>query len=321
MHVTFNVTRNATGNGKSTLQTYEVEAPERATVLDGLLTIRHEQDGSLGFRSSCEWGICGGCAMRINKKGRLACMLPVESIAKNNTISVEPIRCAPVAQDVRLDMERFHWRKHKQVEPWLQPAAQAPGGEQIIKDADLEQTRLAMRCHNCGLCDEGCTVIVVDEEFLGPAAITKAYRFTSDPRDAHHLRRLRNISEPGGIWDCTHCFEANGHCPQNIEPTDRIFDLRDRAIAIGIKSGTLNPKVARHYDSFVNSLKKSGWLDEGRLAIETEGYGNVKGLLNLLPTAMKAMKRGKAPMPFMHPKRPGAEHITKIIKKVEGDRS
>lgn len=319
MQVTFNVSRSAAaGNGAAgaAASTYEVELAETATVLDGLLKIRAEQDGSLAFRSSCDRGLCGGCAMRINKKGRLACVLPVRSITKNNVVNVEPLRCAPVAQDVRLDMEIFHWRKMKKVQPWLSPR-QAPPREYVLRDEDLEETRAAMRCNNCGLCDEGCTVIVVDSEFLGPAALTKGFRFTSDPRDGERLQRLRQLSEPGGVWDCTHCFEANGHCPQNIAPTDRIFQMRDAAILNGIKSGINNPKVARHYDSFAKSVRQSGWLDETRLAIESEGYGNVKGLLGLLPTALKAMKRGKAPLPYLHPKRPGAEHITRIFEKAE----
>ena len=111
-----------------------------------------------------------------------------------------------------------------------------------------------MSCVMCGLCDEGCTVVAVDSEFVGPAALSKAYRMIFDPRDNRRSERLKAISEPRGVWDCAHCFEANGHCPLGIEPTSRIFGIRDEAIRQGVRSGVGNPKVRRHYDSFVKSV-------------------------------------------------------------------
>jgi heterodisulfide reductase subunit C len=123
------------------------------------------------------------------------------------------------------------------------------------------------------------------------------------------------------VWDCAHCFEANGHCPIGIEPTDRIFDIRDEALHLGVRSGKHNPKVRRHYDSFINSVKKSGWLDEGRLAIESEGLLNLPGLLKLLPTALRAIAKNKAPIPYVHHRRPGAQAIRHIVEKAEEKRS
>jgi len=89
--------------------------------------------------------------------------------------------------------------------------------------------------------------------------------------------------------------------------------LRDRAF----NSGITHEAVARHHESFAASVKESGWLDEGRLAVESEGLTNVKGLMKLLPTAAKALARGKAPIPYMHSKRPDADKIKKIFEKAE----
>ena len=61
-------------------------------------------------------------------------------------------------------------------------------------------------------------------------------------------------------------------------------------------------------------------MDEGRLAVESEGLTNVSGLMKLLPTAAKAMVRGKAPIPYMHSKRPGAEQIKRIFEKGEAEK-
>jgi succinate dehydrogenase / fumarate reductase iron-sulfur subunit len=42
-------------------------------VLNLLMKIKGEQDGTLTFRRSCAHGICGSDAMRINGVNRLAC--------------------------------------------------------------------------------------------------------------------------------------------------------------------------------------------------------------------------------------------------------
>jgi hypothetical protein len=91
------------------------------------------------------------------------------------------------------------------------------------------------------------------------------------------------------------------------------MDLRDKAFQLGIQ----NPRAARHHYSFSDSIKKSGVLDEGKLAVESEGLTNIRGLLRLLPIAARALRRGKAPIPYMHHKSPGAAQIRRIIEKAE----
>ena len=316
MQATFKVSRyDPEAGGKPTLQPYTLELPEDATVLDGLFKIREELDGSLAFRASCNRGFCGECTLRISRGGRLACMTRVATArTKDGEVTVEPIRYVRVLKDLVCDMDRSLWQKIKAVEPWLQPAARPPEREYIVADAQLRPVRNAMKCYHCGLCDEGCSVIPFDNTFLGPAALTKAYRFLADPRDGARAHRLRGLGEPRGMWDCVHCYEADEHCPRGIDPTHRILDLREMAIGMGIKSGATNPQVARHYESFAASVKKSGWLDEGRLALETWGVGRIFGLL---PVAWRAFQRGKLPIPYRHPKRAGAERIGRIFEKVE----
>ena len=320
METTFKVYRFDPENGrKPDFAMYTVDLPDSATVIDGLRHIRDELDPSLAFRASCDRGSCGDCALRINKKGKLGCTLKIAKTVKDGVVKVEPIRNIPVLKDLVYDMETFLWQKVKSVQPWITPREPEPDGEYVVAEEKLSEVRKAMSCVMCGLCDEGCVVIKIDKAFVGPAALTKAYRAVFDPRDGEHQHneRLRQVSGSGGVWDCTHCFEANGHCPLGLEPTTRLFEVRDEAIRRGIRSGTDNPKVQRHYDSFLNSVKRSGWLDEGRLAIESEGLSNIAGLAKLLPTVVRALPKGKAPLPYLHPKRPGTQAIRRIIEKAE----
>lgn len=311
--MTFDVYRKEPEAGAKPYRSeYAVELPETASVIDGLLKIRDEQDPGLAFRASCLRGYCGECTMKVGSRNTLACTAKVSVFGASGPIALNPVRIVPMIKDLVYDYDAFMWNKIKAVKPWLEPQTLSDG-EALMPDSALAGVRKAMTCHYCGLCDEGCTALPIDFDFLGPAALTKASRFVFDPRAEDVRERLRILEGAKGIWDCVHCFEADEHCPRGIEPTQRIVALRDRAF----KEGITNEKVARHHKSFAASVKESGWVDEGRLAVESEGLTNVAGLMRLLPTAAKALVRGKAPMPYVHPKRPGAERIKRIFEKGE----
>jgi len=255
--------------------------------------------------------------VRVNGSSRLTCTAKVSAYTqKGPEISLDPLRNVPVIKDLVFDWDAFMWNKIRATKPWLDASETAADGESIIPDAPLKDLRKVMSCYNCGMCDEGCSVLPVDFNFLGPAALTKAYRFVFDPKEKDHKERMKVLEGPKGVWDCVHCYEADEHCPRGIEPTKRIIAIRDEAFRAGIT----NEKVARHHQSFAASVKESGWLDEGRLAVESEGLTNISGLMKLLPTAAKAMVRGKAPIPYMHSKRPGAEQIKRIFEKGEAEK-
>ncbi|MBM3925661.1 MAG: hypothetical protein FJ320_06680 [SAR202 cluster bacterium] len=321
MEVKIKVKRSSpSSNGKAAWQVYTVDIEKDATVLDALARIREEMDPTLAFGGGCRTGMCGGCTMAINGDGRIACRYTVGKGLKGadeegeDAISLAPIKMTTAVRDLRYDEELFHWSKLRAVEPWIEPKAAPAEGEHIMSATEAGALQEAMACTNCGLCDQGCVVIAVDKTYLGPAALAHGYRTVFDPRDSRTKERLEKLSLKKGIWDCAHCFEATEHCPRGVRPTHYIFDMHDKAMEH--KAG---PSYVRgHYGSFARSVKAHGWLDEGRLALETEGLTNVRGLLKLLPFALKAGAKGKRPMPYvLHPKRPGAEHIRRIFEKVE----
>ena len=317
MEVTFRVNRyDPAANGKGAPQGYTLDIEEEATVLDALMRIREEQDSTLAFRGTCRSGFCGDCTMRISRKNRIACCTTVAEAQKDNEITIEPIRLIDVAKDMMFDVETMVYSKYRAVEPWIETGESHSDQEHIMSNEAIRDLRKVMSCTMCWLCDEGCTTMVVDKNFVGPAALTKAYRVVADPRDTRTTERLHKLSETNGMWDCCHCYEATEHCPKGIDPTERIFALRNRAIKVGAGSST----VKNHYRSFAASVKAHGWLDEARLAIETEGgIINIRRQLKQLPLALKALRRGKLPKPYwLHKKRLGHDKVKRIFEKWEG---
>ena len=58
-----------------------MELGERNSVLDAILKIQDEVDGSVGIRCSCQQAICGSCGVRMNGKPGLACNTHLEDAA------------------------------------------------------------------------------------------------------------------------------------------------------------------------------------------------------------------------------------------------
>ena len=311
--VTLKVRRQEPGAKPGDLKDYKVEVPDNATVMEALLKARDEQDPSLAMRGNCMSGLCGDCMLKVNGGYQLACAVPVSRAARNGEIRVEPMPMAKVSKDLVMDMDDFLWDKMKAVGLGITPPTGILKEEQAIAPKVIDDLQNVMSCHGCGVCHDVCVVIVVDKTYMGPAALTKAYRAIKDPRDKETTKRLDMIDVPKGAWDCAHCYESSADCPRGIDPTNRILHVRDMIIKKGVKF----PGAAKHHHSMQNSIKHSGSVDEGRLTIESIGYTNIPGIIAFLPTALTAIRRNKAPLPFFHPKRPGAEHIRRIIEKAE----
>ena len=297
-------------------QEYELEMEDSSTVLDGLIKLREEVDGTLALRCSCRSAICGSCAMRINGRAALACNTKMLDATPGDggTIVIEPMGNMSVIKDLVVEFD-IHWDKVKAVEPWLRSQGPTPEHEYIVPNEDMLHQAGVMACIMCGACVSDCTSLEVDPNFLGPAALAKAYRFVADPRDDADVSRLGSLNEYGGIWDCTRCMQCVEVCPKGVDPMGRIMALRDRAI----RAGYTKTYGARHAQAFAELVEHSGRLDELRLPVKTFGLFNVKEILKLVPAGIRMQLQGKMP-PIFHKSIPGVERVRRIFEKVEGKR-
>ena len=304
-------------------QQYQLDMPESATVLDALIEVREFHDGTLSLRCSCRSAICGSCTMRINGHARLACKIQARSLAaEGDEIVVEPAGNLPVVKDLVVDMAPF-WDKIRAVKPWLQPAGPPPEREYLVPNETMSALGEVMNCIMCGACVADCTVLEVDKTFLGPAALAKAWRFAGDPRDADPAR-LRELSEPSGVWDCTRCNVCVEVCPKDVKPMDQILKLRAEAVHAGVT----NNAGSRHTLAFVKLVggepdivdklafgtRATGRLDEFRLPVYAHGRFNLIGQLSDLPVGLRMLRAGKMPNPF-HKPIGGIKHVRRLFKR------
>src|SRR5688572_6637770 len=291
---------------------FTIELDGKRSVLDGILQAKDRQDGSIGIRCSCRAAICGSCGVRINGKPALACHTHLDEAARTGfglgwsdddegqskpaVIQVEPMGNMPVIKDLIVDMDAVHWKKIQRVTPWLLPEGEAPEREYVVPMESMVDVTQTMACIQCGACVSDCLSMEVDPEFIGPAALAKAYRFVGDPRDGQQYERLKDLSEdPHGIYDCTHCFNCIEACPKGVAPMSQIMRLRRIATA---DHGIVDDNNGyRHEHAFVDNIERNGLLHEADLL--PDSYGGkfnpraVPALMGTLPTIVKALQRRK----------------------------
>src|SRR6476646_3338550 len=333
---------------------FKVELEESLSVLDGILQAKDRDDGSLAVRCSCRAAICGSCGVKVNGRSTLACKtkiqdahdeanreaeiahgtsrhLPGEAASPRgeiNPIVVEPMGNMDVIKDLVTDMEQGHWSKIRRVTPWLLPAGDPPEREYVVDPEAMIDVTQTVGCIQCGACVSSCLSMEADPEFIGPAALAKAYRFVGDPRDAQTKERLYDLAQdPHGIYDCTHCFSCIDACPKDVAPMDQIMRLRRRA-GDGYDIDDDN-NGHRHELAFTKIIERKGTLDESLLLQESYAQGikgkliptpeAIKGLVGSLPTAVRGIRTGKMRslsklIPGVHPKLPGDSQ--KYVKNI-----
>jgi succinate dehydrogenase / fumarate reductase iron-sulfur subunit len=225
--ITFKISRfDPAREDKGAYQTYSLDVPEGMTVLEALLRLQAEQDGTLAFRYACRGAVCGSCAMVINGHVDLACRVQVRGLGAE-TITLEPLPNLPVLKDLVVDMEPF-FEKNLAVQPWLQPAGPDPEKERLVDPKQWAEAEPYTNCILCASCYGVCPAAERDPAYLGPAALAKHYRFLADVRDAADEARLALVDGEQGVEGCDMVWSCVEICPKGVPPTQGIGKSRAR---------------------------------------------------------------------------------------------
>ena len=201
------------------IQRYEIPVRDGMTVLDALIYAKDWLDHGLAVRFSCRMASCGSCGMKVNGRPRLACESQISSLG--DTVTVEPMDNFPVVRDLVVDLDGF-FGKHAEVAPHLSREdsmeQQSPTGEYVVSPSELDSFIQFTYCIKCGLCNSSCPTSSTDRSFLGPQALTQAYRYTADPRDQDGQERVDLVDQTHGIWRCHFAGTCSAVCPKGVDP-------------------------------------------------------------------------------------------------------
>ena len=209
---------------------YRVPRIEKMTILDALVHIQRYHDRSLAFRYACRLGMCGTCTVMVNDVPRWACRTSIERLGRE-TVRIAPLRYLPVIKDVLVDYEPF-FAKYRAAQSFFVPHQErtevAP-----ISPASRERRAIDpnLECIACGACYASCTMLAHDAEYLGPAALNRAFTLVRDSRDGARHERLAAVGGEHGCWRCHSLFNCTEVCPKHLSPTRAIQGLK-RAIVL-----------------------------------------------------------------------------------------
>jgi succinate dehydrogenase subunit B (EC 1.3.5.1) len=215
---------------------FHVPFEKGMTVLDALIYARDTYDSTLTFRHSCRQAICGSDAMFVNGRQRLCCKTQLSELEE--PVRVEPLPHQAVVKDLVVDMEHFY-DQMKAVEPYFQ-TNQLPSEElteQRQSRENREKIKMSTRCIWCGACMSSCNIAAGDNQYLGPAALNKAYRFAMDEREGADMKehRLELMKEEHAVWRCQTQFSCTAVCPKDIPLTEHIQELKREAVKSNLK--------------------------------------------------------------------------------------
>lgn len=231
MQVTFKIFRLDPDrtDGKPHYQDYKVETTPGMTILDALNHIKWHIDGTLAYRKSCRSGICGSCAMKIHGLNRLACETQVETL-KKKTVVIDPLPGFEVIKDLAVNMDPF-FEHLERIKPYLINDDPPPARERIQMPEEFKPIEDPIACILCMSCTSSCPSFWTDPEYVGPAALYKAYRYVFDTRDKGVGERLEALDNKHGLWRCHTIFNCMDACPKRLEITHGISKLKRKVLA------------------------------------------------------------------------------------------
>ena len=208
---------------------------ESQTVLDVVTHIQRHLDPTLAYRFACRVGMCGSCAMMVNGTPRWTCRTHVDKVAKAHALRIGPLANMPVVRDLVADMREFFdkWARAKgQFTP-----TRTRGEEFVAVDPASTPRREAdagIECIGCGVCYAACDVVKWNRDYLGPAALNRAWTLVNDERDGGQAARLHAVAGDAGCHSCHTMMSCTELCPKELSPTRSISGLKRATLGLAL---------------------------------------------------------------------------------------
>jgi fumarate reductase iron-sulfur subunit len=223
----------------SAFQEFEVPRHPSQTVLDVVTYIQRKLDPTLAYRYACRVGMCGSCAMTVNGVPRWTCRTHVDNVVHNDELQIGPLKNLPVIRDLVTDMREFFGK-------WARAQGRFQGGrtrhedfEKVIPDSpDRRAADAGIECIGCAVCYSACDVVAANPEYLGPAALNRAWTLVKDARSVDVIDKLRAVAGDAGCHACHTHMDCTERCPKHLSPTVAIAGLK-RATAKAALKGDL----------------------------------------------------------------------------------
>ena len=208
-------------------ETFEVPRQPSQTILDVVTWIQQHSDPNLTYRFACRVGMCGSCAMMVNDEPRWTCRTHVDRVLKGDELRIAPLRNLPVIKDLVTDMDPF-FDKWVSAEARHHPTADRHSDFAAITPDDPHRLEASsgIECINCAVCYAACDTVAGNPDYLGPAALQRAWTLFNDARDEDGDAILDAVSGTGGCHNCHSMGSCAHYCPNELNPMTAIAGLK-----------------------------------------------------------------------------------------------
>jgi fumarate reductase iron-sulfur subunit len=211
----------------SSLQEFEVPRYPSQTVLDVVTYIQRELDPTLAYRFACRVGMCGSCAMTVNGVPRWTCRTHVDKVLRNDALEISPLRNLPVIRDLVTDMRDFFDKWARAKGNFKGTKSRHDDFDRVAPDSESRKAADAgIECIGCAVCYSACDVVAWNPDYLGPAALNRAWTLVNDVRERENPERLRAVAGDAGCHACHTHMSCTERCPKGISPTTSIAGLK-----------------------------------------------------------------------------------------------
>ena len=80
------------------------------------------------------------------------------------------------------------------------------------------------------VCYSACDVVAWDENYLGPAALNRAWTLVNDAKHSARNETLNSALDTGGCGSCHSMGNCTRHCPVGLSPSAGIAGLKKAAL-------------------------------------------------------------------------------------------
>jgi fumarate reductase iron-sulfur subunit len=137
------------------------------------------------------------------------------------------LRNLPVIRDLVTDMSGF-FDKWARARGQFKPSRTKKDDVARVRpqSEDRRAVDAGIECIGCGVCYAACDVVSWNPDYLGPAALNRAWTLVKDERDAGRIERLRAVAGDAGCHSCHTHMSCTERCPKKLSPTAGIAGLK-----------------------------------------------------------------------------------------------
>jgi fumarate reductase iron-sulfur subunit len=165
--------------------------------------------------------------MTVNGVARWTCRTHVAKVAAGGRLEIAPLSSMPIIKDLAVDMREFFDKWARALGRFKGRRTRTDAFESIRPDTPGRiAANAGIECIGCAVCYASCDVVAWRPDYLGPAALNRAWTLVNDVRDVQRDERLRAIAGDAGCHACHTQGSCTERCPKTISPTAGIAGLK-----------------------------------------------------------------------------------------------